>query len=312
MEENELWAGHLLALAYEVIIVVYDLFRSLPKWSYLLYRARTDGFRSFVVISSKKSQPFFVDVIQLVEVYKVIRDMLKEMTVKEVLDLTSMELSYAYDEMYTKDVVNCSRVDVILRVICSSCILLAFMLFIFSLKHGFETTDVTMTYVTYVLLGASICLDTMASLMFLLSDWTVIFLLKFKKLGKWSFLLAQLILKIRRRLWCERRWRPLEMLQLNLITNCFRIAAAQPKEHASLDNPKNRRINKWACRIESKHRRPIRAFQEATFNNKVGLAKLREVDAPVWVVPTSLNFTEGLSVDQQVLVSHVATQLCYP
>ncbi|KAG0446989.1 hypothetical protein HPP92_028577 [Vanilla planifolia] len=54
-------------------------------------------------------KPFFVDVIPLVDVYKVIEDMLKEMTVKEVLGLTSMELSYAYDEMYTKGIINCSH-----------------------------------------------------------------------------------------------------------------------------------------------------------------------------------------------------------
>ncbi|KAG0450359.1 hypothetical protein HPP92_026941 [Vanilla planifolia] len=173
MEDNELWARRLLALAYELIIAVYVLFRSLPsnlllaptlliffvaivkyaERSYSLYRASTDGFRSSVVISSKQSQlnqissnrrtmvarvqdenekeelnalkgafdmysvckPFFMDVIPLVEVYKVIGDMLKEMTVKEVLGLTSMELSYAYDEMYMKAVVNCSRAGVILR-----------------------------------------------------------------------------------------------------------------------------------------------------------------------------------------------------
>ncbi|KAG0447111.1 hypothetical protein HPP92_028510 [Vanilla planifolia] len=31
MEDNELWARHLLALAYELIIAVYVLFRSLPS-----------------------------------------------------------------------------------------------------------------------------------------------------------------------------------------------------------------------------------------------------------------------------------------
>ncbi|KAG0495258.1 hypothetical protein HPP92_006252 [Vanilla planifolia] len=170
MEENELWAGHLIALTYELIIVVYVLFQSLPsnllltpplliffvaiikyaQWSYLLYKSSTDGFHrsdenekdelnalkgAFDMYSVCK--PFFVDVIPLVDVYKVIGDMLKEMTVKDVLGLTSKELSYAYDEMYTKDIVNCSRVNVILRVICSSCILLAFLLFIFSPMHGF-------------------------------------------------------------------------------------------------------------------------------------------------------------------------------
>ncbi|KAG0488061.1 hypothetical protein HPP92_006872 [Vanilla planifolia] len=111
--------------------------------------------------------------------------------------------------------------------------------------------------------------------MFLLSDWSVIFLLEFKKLGKWGLLLAQLILRIRRRLWRERRWRPSEMSQLNLITNCFRNAAVQPKEHVSPDNPKNRRINKWARRIESKLRRPIRAFQEATAADRLRLPLLQ-------------------------------------
>ncbi|KAG0450105.1 hypothetical protein HPP92_026929 [Vanilla planifolia] len=45
-----------------------------------------------------------------------------------------------------------------------------------------------------------------------------------------------------------------EMPQLNMITNCFRNAAAQPKEHASPNNLKNKRINKWKHRIESKLR----------------------------------------------------------
>ncbi|KAG0448751.1 hypothetical protein HPP92_027687 [Vanilla planifolia] len=90
-------------------------------------------------------KPFFVDVIPLVDVYKVIGDMLKEMTFKEVLGLTSMEVSYAYDEMYTKGIVNCSRVGIILRVICSSGILLAFLLFVFSPKHRIDTSDITIT-----------------------------------------------------------------------------------------------------------------------------------------------------------------------
>ncbi|KAG0447393.1 hypothetical protein HPP92_028372 [Vanilla planifolia] len=97
-----------------------------------------------------------MDVIPLVDVYKVIGDMLKEMTVKEVLGLTSMELSYAYDEMYTKSVVNCSRAGNILRV----------SLFNFSPKQGFYTSDV----IIYALLGASICLDTVATLMYLFFD----------------------------------------------------------------------------------------------------------------------------------------------
>ncbi|KAG0450104.1 hypothetical protein HPP92_026928 [Vanilla planifolia] len=211
--------------------------------------------------------------------------MVKEMTVKEVLGVTSMELSYSYDEMYTKAVVNCSRVGIILRVICSSYILLAFLLFVLSPKHGSDTTDVT---ITYVLLGASICLDTEASLMFLLFDWSVIFLLELKKLRKWGLLLAHLILRIRRRLWRERRWRPSEMPQLNLITSWFRNGAVQPKEHGSQDNPKNRRINKWSRRIESKLRRPIRAFQEAMKSVKATQHLLELVTAHAQKILTNI------------------------
>ncbi|KAG0495249.1 hypothetical protein HPP92_006243 [Vanilla planifolia] len=75
MEDNKLWAQHLLAFAYKLIIVAYVLFLPFPTFS--------------------------LDVIPLVDVYKVIRDMLKAMNVKDVLGLTSMELNYAYDEMYT-------------------------------------------------------------------------------------------------------------------------------------------------------------------------------------------------------------------
>ncbi|KAG0450112.1 hypothetical protein HPP92_026936 [Vanilla planifolia] len=49
---------------------------------------------------------------------------------KEVLGWISMELNYAYDEMYTKGIVNCSHVGVILSVFCSSGILLTFLLFV--------------------------------------------------------------------------------------------------------------------------------------------------------------------------------------
>ncbi|KAG0450358.1 hypothetical protein HPP92_026940 [Vanilla planifolia] len=141
--------------------------------------------------------------------------------------------------------------------------------------------------------------------MFLLSDWSVIFLLEFKTPGK---------------------WRPSEMPQLNLITNCFRNAAVQPKEHEatvlfpswtsgfstySSYSQKSAKATQHLLEHFTANAQKRLQISWGQFNDKAGLAALRQVDAPVWVVPAFLNLTEGLSADQQVLVWHIATQLCY-
>ncbi|PKU79769.1 hypothetical protein MA16_Dca024121 [Dendrobium catenatum] len=265
MEDNELWARHLLGLIYELIVAFYVLFRSLPNTrllsptiliflvaiikyverSYSLYKASTENFRSSISSSARKlptnisstisnmedlnslneafglysaCKPFFVDVIPLVEVYEKTGNLIKEMTAKEVLIMTGMELNYAFDELYTKATVNHSRVGYALRALCSICILLSFSLFVLVPKDDFDKLDVV---ITYVLLVASIFLDVMATIMILFSDWMIVTLLNVKKLDNWGEWLAKHIARIKR-VWLKRRYWSGEMPQLNLVSNCLK------------------------------------------------------------------------------------------
>ncbi|KAG0448082.1 hypothetical protein HPP92_028012 [Vanilla planifolia] len=51
------------------------------------------------------------------------------------------------------------------------------------------------------------------------------------------------------------------MPQLNLITNCFRNAATQPKGTCITRQSKEEEDKQMGMRIESQHRRPVRAFR---------------------------------------------------
>ncbi|KAH0460838.1 hypothetical protein IEQ34_008413 [Dendrobium chrysotoxum] len=103
-----------------------------------------------------------------------------------------MELNYAYDELYTKAVINHCRVGYILRFLYSICVFLAFWLFLIMPKDDFGKFDMT---ITYILLVTSICLDVAATIMLVLSYWMVVFLLNVKKLSNLSEFLAKCIMQ---------------------------------------------------------------------------------------------------------------------
>ncbi|XP_020580179.1 uncharacterized protein LOC110024508 [Phalaenopsis equestris] len=384
MEDNELWARHLLGLSYELIIAFYVLLRSLPNThllvptlliflvaiikymerSYSLYRASTESFRSSIGSSAKQlptdissatskmedlnalkttfelyssCRPFFVDVIPRVEVYEATGNLVKEMTTKEVLKMTALELSFAYDELYTKAVVNHSRTGRVLRALCSICILMAFLLYVLAPKDSFDKLDVA---ITYVLLGTSIILDAMAFVMLLFSDWMVVSLLNIKKLSHWTELLALHIVKIKS-MWFKRRYWSREMPQLNLFSNCLKILATRETLRRRMINwieeklslvQETKLFSSWTSGFETYTlctAKPIQATEElqetiATFaqarlhiswdkfNEPAGLSALREVtSAPAWTIPTFVKLVEGLSLDQQVLLWHITTELCF-
>ncbi|KAL0907985.1 hypothetical protein M5K25_022445 [Dendrobium thyrsiflorum] len=383
MEDNELWARHLLGLIYELIVAFYVLFRSLPNTrllaptiliflvaiikyverSYSLYKASTESFRSSISSSARKlptnissnisnmedlnslneafglyyaCKPFFVDIIPLVEVYETTGNLVKEMTAKEVLIVTGIELSYAYDELYTKATINHSRVGYALRALCSICILLSFSLYVLVPKDDFDSLDVV---ITYVLLVASIFLDAMATIMLLFSDWMMVTLLNVKKLGNWGKWLAKHIARIKR-VWLKRRYWSGEMPQLNLVSNCLKNFALSKAPRLGIMDWLKEKLSlvqeiklypSWTTGFETytlHTLQPVQATDElqeiiATyaqrrlreswdkFNELAGLSALQQITtAPAWVVPSFIKLIEGLSFDQQVLVWHISTELC--
>ncbi|KAI0494061.1 hypothetical protein KFK09_024192 [Dendrobium nobile] len=281
-------------------------------------------------------KPFFVDVIPLVEVYEKTGNLIKEMTAKEVLIMTGMELNYAFDELYTKATVNHSRVGYALRGLCSICILLSFSRFVLVPKDDFDKLDVV---ITYVLLVASIFLDVMATIMILFSDWMIVTLLNVKKLDNWGEWLAKHIARIKR-VWLKRRYWSGEMPQLNLVSNCLKNFALIRAPRLGIMDWLKEKLSlvqeiklypSWTTGFETytlHTLQPVQATDElqeiiATyaqrrlheswdkFNQLAGLSALQQITtAPTWVVPSFVKLVEGLSFDQQVLVWHISTELC--
>ncbi|KAH0462429.1 hypothetical protein IEQ34_010004 [Dendrobium chrysotoxum] len=376
MEDNELWARHLLGLGYELFIAFYVLFRSLPNTrlliptlliflvaiikyierSYSLYKASVEGIRSSITSFDKilptkdlnalsqafwlysATKPSFIDAIPYFEEYEEIRDIVKKMTTKEVLMIMRMELGYAYDEFYTKAVVNHSKPGYILRIFCSTCILLAFSLFVLEPKDDFDNLDVT---ITYVLLIASTCLDFMATIMLIFSNMMIVSLLNVKKLSNWSVLLAEHIVIIKKSCHKRRHW-SIKMPQLNLLLNCLMISAPNKAPRQKMISWVSKKLGlvqeiklymTWRTGdLETytlQTMQPSQATQEVLeiiasylqrrlhlsreeFNKPAGFSALRQVTTIVdWAVMPFVQIFEGLSLDQQVLIWHITTELCF-
>ncbi|PKU61797.1 hypothetical protein MA16_Dca027930 [Dendrobium catenatum] len=174
-EDNELWV-HLLGLGYEFFISFYVLFRSLPNTrllvptlliflvaiikyverSYSLFKASIKGIQSSVSSSHitlptkdlnvlvqafwlySIIKPYFVDFFRILPQYEESKNIVMEMPIEDFLMVLRKDLSYAYDEFYTKAIVNHSIPGYVLQVIFSTCILLAFSLFILEPKDDFN------------------------------------------------------------------------------------------------------------------------------------------------------------------------------
>ncbi|KAL0918742.1 hypothetical protein M5K25_010769 [Dendrobium thyrsiflorum] len=376
MEDNELWARHLLGLGYELFIAFYVLFRSLPNTrlliptlliflvaiikyverSYSLYKASVEGIRSSIksfdrILPTKDlnalsqafwlysaTKPSFIDAIPYFDEYEEIRDIVKKMTTKEVLMIMRMELGYAYDEFYTKAVVNHSKPGYILRIFCSTCIFLAFLLFVLEPKDDFDNLDVI---ITYVLLIASMCLDFIATIMLIFSNMMIVSLLNVKKLSNWIVLLAEHIIRIKKACHKRRHW-SIKMPQLNLLLNCLMISAPNKALRQRMISWVSKKLGllqeiklymtwrtadletytlqtmqpAWATQevleiIASYLQRRLHLSREE-FNKPVGFSALRQVTTiDDWAIVPFVQLFEGLSLDQQVLIWNITTKLCF-
>ncbi|KAH0470029.1 hypothetical protein IEQ34_001587 [Dendrobium chrysotoxum] len=381
MEDNELWARHLLGLGYELFIAFYVLFRSLPdtrllmptlliflvgiikyvERSYSLYKSSVEGIQSSISpLSPAKlertndlnalsqdfwlysaTKPSFIDVAPYSDHYFKIKIIVMEMSAKEVLMVIRKELSYAYDEFFTKAIVNHSILGYVLRFLCSTCILLAFSLFVLEPKHDFNKLDVA---ITYVLHATSICLDFMATVMLMFSDRMIIYLLNVKKLSKWSVLLAKFYVRIKKA--CpKRKYWSMKLPQLNLLINCLSIS--------SPNKTLRQRMMSWVAKKLSfvqeiklnitiltgesskletftlQTMQPVQATQDVLelivshlksrigltlfeFNEPAGSSSLRQVTTiSNWAVEPFVQLFEKFSLEKQVLIWHITTELCF-
>lgn len=131
----------------------------------------------------------------------------------ELFQIMEYELGFLYDVLFTKASLIHTRAGYALRAICSGLIVGAFISFFFALKkqHRFSEKDIA---ITYVLLGGAICLDALAFVMLILSNWTII------KLENCKFdpIISGMIVKsLPRNRWSE------SIAQFNLLKACFSL-----------------------------------------------------------------------------------------
>ncbi|CAA7014067.1 unnamed protein product [Microthlaspi erraticum] len=99
------------------------------------------------------------------------------LTAKEALRILEVELNFIYEALYTKAEILHNWIGVIFRFIALGCLIAALRIFQYKKKDDYGDFDVGLTY---ALLIGGIALDSIALIMFCLSDWTFVRLREMK------------------------------------------------------------------------------------------------------------------------------------
>ncbi|KAH0469597.1 hypothetical protein IEQ34_001155 [Dendrobium chrysotoxum] len=332
IEDNELWAQR-----------SYSLYKASNKG---FHRSICSSYRkpsledlnpsnqTFFLYSA--CRPFFINHIPNLELYRKTRNLINDMTTMEVWKVMSMVLGYVYDEFYTKEIINHSIVGYGLRVLCSICIFLAFWLFLMVPKDDFGKFNVT---ITYILLVTSMCLDATTTIMLVFSNWMVSSLLGFKKLRNWNVLLVNCIVRIQNA-WHKKSHWLIKMPQLCLLNNCLNISAPNGALHKSKMNwiveklsfaQETKLYPGWRTIINESY--TLQTLQPTHANEEImkiiasdvincltvicydrivpGYAQILKFNKLDWAIPIFVELLDGMSLDQQVFIWHITTELCF-
>ncbi|KAJ0247342.1 hypothetical protein HA466_0167680 [Hirschfeldia incana] len=107
-----------------------------------------------------------------------IRKLFDSLTPEEALSIIEVELSLMYESLFTKAEILHSCRGALFRVIALACLVSSLCLFSLKNKAQYEGFDVALTY---ALLISGIALDSIALLMFCVSDWTIARLRRLKE-----------------------------------------------------------------------------------------------------------------------------------
>uniref|UniRef100_A0A0E0Q386 DUF4220 domain-containing protein n=1 Tax=Oryza rufipogon TaxID=4529 RepID=A0A0E0Q386_ORYRU len=132
----------------------------------------------------------------------------RDMTADKAFEVMEIELNYLYDMVYTKAPVSHSSAGCVLRFICTTCLVVAIVLFVLLDKTGILPVD---RGITYALLLGGLALDVAAILMLLCSNRMIHM--------AWLSRVARAV-RLQPRRWSERT------SQLNFICYCL----GKPKE----------------------------------------------------------------------------------
>ena len=138
---------------------------------------------------------------------------IQESSCDEAWKVIEVELGFMYDVFYTKAVLVRSFVGCVLHLITFSCTIAVFVAFFMIEKHIYLRVDVI---ITYILLVGAILLETYAVIVLVCSDWTILWLSKYRNFGVYLlYCVISLIPSLR-----EKRWSN-SVGQHNLISYCL-------------------------------------------------------------------------------------------
>ncbi|KAK1558402.1 hypothetical protein Q3G72_001929 [Acer saccharum] len=250
LEDNELWIRHFLGLIVQVGVAFYVFVRSwsdnaltfiaIPMFitGIIKYGERTfvlrsssaehfkDSLLSFALFDIPEESDYLVQAYFLFKrsaclfanmiidyygrndpSYSIVHNKSPE----DAFKLVEAELGFLYDVLYTKATIVNSRVGIFLRCISffsSFCALIVFSIIIDI--HSYPKADISLTY---LLLVAAVFLKVYALILFLLSDWTKLRLIKLNYKPIFLFQPNNP---------CKRQ-RSRSMAQYNLISSCLRV-----------------------------------------------------------------------------------------
>ncbi|OMO70646.1 hypothetical protein CCACVL1_18740 [Corchorus capsularis] len=95
-------------------------------------------------------------------------------TAEEAFRIVEIELGFLYDLLYTKIPIVTSKMGVILRCICLSCLVSTLIAFLFVVgKHGYSKVDIG---ISYLLIVGALFLEIYSAILHLSSDWGILWL----------------------------------------------------------------------------------------------------------------------------------------
>ncbi|TXG56160.1 hypothetical protein EZV62_017473 [Acer yangbiense] len=256
LEDNELWIRHFLGLIVQVGVAFYVFVRSwsdnaltfiaIPMFitGIIKYGERTfvlrsssaehfkDSLLSFALFDIPEENNYLVQAYFLYQrsaclFANMIIDyygrndpsysIVYNKSPKAAFELVEAELGFLYDVLYTKATIVNSLVGIFLRCICffsSFCALIVFSIIIDI--HSYPEADISLTY---LLLVAAVFLEVYALILFLLSDWTKLRLIKlnYKPINP---------CKRQRSINPRKRQQSRSMAQYNLINSCLKEKSA--------------------------------------------------------------------------------------
>ena len=275
------------------------------------------------------------------------RNFFQKRDAEDALKIIELELNFIYEAFYTKVVVVHSVLGYIFRGLSIILVVVSYVFFYHVEKKNFPKFDVI---VTYTLLVGAMCLDAIAFLMLVFSDWTIAAINANKPMAKYVMKIANLYLRFKRLRWSTSEGKVTELATPFLLrrwsesVSCFNLIAYCLKQRPNAEKSSFRRwiekrtdkmglrnlVSDICCptKIPTK-KLPKRLWEiifeelleksqdadDAETTNKIcsarGAYAVQEGCLDGNYDNITVDYIDKLAYDESLLLWHVATELCF-